>query len=290
LRAAVIYSTRKPPATASSTAKATAGPARAGSLRHDARAETLHRSEWLPRLADTLALFKEKCSGERIVLRLSRNIQAGCGTPSTASARWGYYFFLKHAVPEAGARWFFWKSGLRFEADVLRGQKTGFFLDQRENRRRGGNPGTRPAGAEAFSFFPAGSRFTRAGGATGSNGPGHQRARAGRRPTATFALNQNFPGWPRVITAPHRAIAFDWLAASAAKFDLVVLESAVARQARHGARGALRAYERLATLALPACLRRNFGGGFVFRTRSGGGNSLKSSGARRRSREENSRN
>ncbi len=30
----------------------------------------------------------------------------------------------------------FLESGLRFEADVLRGQKTGFFLDQRENRRR----------------------------------------------------------------------------------------------------------------------------------------------------------
>src|SRR5213079_416744 len=29
----------------------------------------------------------------------------------------------------------FLESGLNFEADVLRGQKTGFFLDQRENRR-----------------------------------------------------------------------------------------------------------------------------------------------------------
>ena len=29
----------------------------------------------------------------------------------------------------------FLESGLRFEADVMRGQKTGFFLDQRENRR-----------------------------------------------------------------------------------------------------------------------------------------------------------
>ena len=30
----------------------------------------------------------------------------------------------------------FLETGLRFEADVVRGQKTGFFLDQRENRRR----------------------------------------------------------------------------------------------------------------------------------------------------------
>ncbi len=58
----------------------------------------------------------------------------------------------------------FLESGLRFEADVLRGQKTGFFLDQRENRRRveslarggdvlnafsfsGGSPSTLPGAA-----------------------------------------------------------------------------------------------------------------------------------------------
>ena len=33
----------------------------------------------------------------------------------------------------------FLENGIRFEADVLRGQKTGFFLDQRENRREVGN-------------------------------------------------------------------------------------------------------------------------------------------------------
>ena len=30
----------------------------------------------------------------------------------------------------------FSENGLRFEADVLHGQKTGFFLDQRDNRAR----------------------------------------------------------------------------------------------------------------------------------------------------------
>src|SRR5436189_4234112 len=30
----------------------------------------------------------------------------------------------------------FLETGLHLEADVVRGQKTGFFLDQRENRRR----------------------------------------------------------------------------------------------------------------------------------------------------------
>ena len=38
-------------------------------------------------------------------------------------------------IEPAGSLATFLETGLRFEADVLRGQKTGFFLDQRENRR-----------------------------------------------------------------------------------------------------------------------------------------------------------
>jgi len=41
---------------------------------------------------------------------------------------------LKHAGSEADASVIFSEHGVRFEADVIRGQKTGFFLDQRENR------------------------------------------------------------------------------------------------------------------------------------------------------------
>jgi 23S rRNA G2069 N7-methylase RlmK/C1962 C5-methylase RlmI len=46
----------------------------------------------------------------------------------------------------------FLETGLRFEADVVRGQKTGFFLDQRENRRRVETLAKGRAALNAFSF------------------------------------------------------------------------------------------------------------------------------------------
>ena len=47
----------------------------------------------------------------------------------------------------------FLEHGLRFVADTVSGQKTGFFLDQRENRRSGQRIATRPSGAEPVLLF-----------------------------------------------------------------------------------------------------------------------------------------
>src|SRR5207248_6872359 len=105
-------------------------------------------------------MVTERLRPERIVLRLSRNIQA--------IVRTGYRKVdgevLIGATP-AGPL-IFLESGLRFEADVMRGQKTGFFLDQRENRRhvellaRGRNV------LNAFSFSGGFSLYAARGGAS----------------------------------------------------------------------------------------------------------------------------
>ena len=62
----------------------------------------LYTAAWLPRLDDTLALFKENVPCERIVLRLSRNIQA-VAERRAPPRRDGEIVFLERAVPEAGA-------------------------------------------------------------------------------------------------------------------------------------------------------------------------------------------
>ena len=46
----------------------------------------------------------------------------------------GEIIYSQRAEQMLGAPVIFSENGIRFEADVLRGQKTGFFLDQRENR------------------------------------------------------------------------------------------------------------------------------------------------------------
>jgi 23S rRNA (cytosine1962-C5)-methyltransferase len=208
----------------------------------------LYTAAWLPRLDDTLALFKENVPGERIVLRLSRNIQS-FAEHRAPPRRDGEIIFSKQAETVLGAPVIFLESGLRFEADVLRGQKTGFFLDQRENRREVETlaPGRRVL--NAFSFSGGFSVYAARGGATAVTDldiSAHALAAAQRN----FALNQNFPG---VAACHHDTVqgdAFEWLAASTAKFDLVVLDPPSLAKRTTEREGALRAYERLATLGI----------------------------------------
>jgi 23S rRNA (cytosine1962-C5)-methyltransferase len=207
----------------------------------------LYTAAWLPRLADTLALLRENVPGERIVLRLSRNIQAPA--EKQFQRRDGEIIFSERAVPEAGAPVIFQESGLRFEADVLRGQKTGFFLDQRENRREVEALARGRRMLNAFSFSGGFSVYAARGGATAVTDldiSAHALAAAQRN----FALNKNLSG---VAACHHNTVqgdAFEWLAASTAKFDLVVLDPPSLAKRATEREGALRAYERLATLGI----------------------------------------
>jgi len=101
----------------------------------------------------------------------------------------------------------------------------------------------------AFSFSGGFSVYAARGGATAVTDldiSAHALAAAQRN----FALNQNFPGVAACHHGTAQGDAFDWLAASAAKFDLVVLDPpSLARRATER-EGALRAYERLATLGI----------------------------------------
>ncbi|MFZ0827828.1 MAG: class I SAM-dependent methyltransferase [Verrucomicrobiia bacterium] len=203
----------------------------------------LYTAAWLPRLADTLALLRENVPTERIVLRLSRNIQAVAQTQFQQS---------DGRVPlgrSPAGPVIFLESGLRFEADVVRGQKTGFFLDQRENRREVEKlaPGRRVL--NAFSFSGGFSVYAARGGATSVTDldiSAHALAAANRN----FALNQNVPGVAACRHDTAQGDAFEWLAASAAKFDLVVLDPPSLAKRATEREGALRAYERLATLGI----------------------------------------
>ena len=86
----------------------------------------IYSAVWLPRLPEVTALLGTR---ERLVLRLSRNIQR----PAAEQFKLQDGQVLQgEPITEPVV---FMENGWRFEADVLRGQKTGFFLDQRENRR-----------------------------------------------------------------------------------------------------------------------------------------------------------
>ena len=203
----------------------------------------LYTAAWLPRLDDTLALLKEDVPGERVVLRLSRNIQSAAETQFQHSNGQ-----VLHGLPPTGPVVFL-ESGLRFEADVLRGQKTGFFLDQRENRREVETLAQDRRVLNAFSFSGGFSVYAARGGAaavTDLDISAHALAAAQRN----FALNQNVPGVAACHHDTAQGDAFEWLADSAAKFDLVVLDPPSLARRTTEREGALRAYERLATLGI----------------------------------------
>ena len=203
----------------------------------------LYTAAWLPRLDDTLALLKENVPGERIVLRLSRNIQAAAETQFQHSDGQ-----VLHGLPPTGPVVFL-ESGLRFEADVVRGQKTGFFLDQRENRREVETLAQGRRVLNAFSFSGGFSVYAARGGATAVTDLDIS-ARALAAAKRNFALNNNFPGVAACHHDTAQGDAFEWLAASAAKFNLVVLDPPSLAKRATEREGALRAYERLATLGI----------------------------------------
>lgn len=200
----------------------------------------LYTTAWLPRLAEVVSLLAATIQPERLVLRLSRNIQP------TAQADYN----LAEGKVLLGAPLstcpVFLETGLRFEAEVQRGQKTGFFLDQRENRRQVETFARGRAVLNAFSFSGGFSLYAARGGATAVTDldiSAHALASSERN----FALNLTDSGVAGCRHETVQADVFAWFEQNpAARFDLVVLDppSMARRQAERS--GALRAYERLA--------------------------------------------
>jgi len=208
----------------------------------------LYTSAWLSRLDEMLVLFKGTITCERIVLRLSRNIQAVAG--KEFQLRDGQVLFGE--PPEGPV--IFSENGVRFEAGVLRGQKTGFFLDQRENRLEVGQLAAGRRVLNAFSFSGGFSVYAARGGAisvTDLDISAHALESAKRN----FALNQNIPA---VTACRHDAVqadAFEWIETTAAKFDLVVLDPPSLAKRAMEKEGAIRAYERVNFLGIKLLAR-----------------------------------
>lgn len=98
----------------------------------DRYADTLvvkaYSAAWLPHVRTVVDALEQVVEPTRIVLRLGRSVRSGApGLDGVA---------LSGQLPQEPVP--FLEDGLSFEADVVRGQKTGHFLDQRDNRVRVG--------------------------------------------------------------------------------------------------------------------------------------------------------
>jgi 23S rRNA (cytosine1962-C5)-methyltransferase len=206
----------------------------------------LYSTAWLPHLAAVLEGLAGVAPADWVVLRMSRAVQR------EPAALYG----LHDAATLAGAPQInpviFHENGLCFEADVLRGQKTGFFLDQRENRTQVGKLSSGREILNVFAYTGGFSLYAARGGAPAvlSLDISPPAMDAAKR---NFALNHHVPS---VAAARHECLVEDAfaglarLAEAGRRFDLVVVDPpAFAKQQSEISR-ALQAYERLTKLAL----------------------------------------
>jgi 23S rRNA (cytosine1962-C5)-methyltransferase len=204
----------------------------------------LYSAIWFPHLAHVVATLCEALDPERLVLRLSRNV-ARADTFGLADGE-----TIVGPPPDGPVR--FRERGLTMEADVVRGQKTGHFLDQRDNR---GLVRSMARGARVLDVFASTGGFSvaaAAGGATSvdlidSSGPALR--------TAERNLAHN-----RFITAVRTCkvhtstgdafVEMDRLRRRDQRFDLVVVDPPSFARRASDVPTALRAYARLTKSAI----------------------------------------
>ena len=189
---------------------------------------------WFNRLREVIKLLNGQIPSERLVLRLSRNTQAAAKAHGWTDGQIVSGASLDEAIV-------FLENGLRFEADVLRGQKTGFFLDQRENRKIVGSMAANRDVLNAFSFSGGFSVYAARGGArsvTDLDISAHALESANRN----FALNN--------LRSQHNTIqadTFEWLQKNRdRKFDLIILDPPSLAKREAERTEAIRAYRNLA--------------------------------------------
>ncbi|GGQ94351.1 23S rRNA (cytosine(2499)-C(5))-methyltransferase [Deinococcus ruber] len=202
----------------------------------------LYTAAWFPHLPQVLALLAERFPDFAVVLRLSRNIQQAARNHRLHDG------LVVQGELKSGTV-IFRESGLHFEADVIQGQKTGFFLDQRENRRRvEALVQTLPAEKRvlnAFSFSGGFSLYAARGGATTVVSLDIS-AHALRSSERNFALNHDLQAVATCRHDPIQADVFEWLANADDQFGLIVLDPPSLARRESERATAIRAYGRLA--------------------------------------------
>ena len=201
---------------------------------------------WMPHLDQLVSMFRDLIQPERIVLRINRTVAAAPSCPD----------HLKKACviygPELTGPVIFLENGLKFEAEPIIGQKTGFFLDQRDNRARVGKLSQGQNVLNVFSYTGGFSLYA------ASNGAKSVTSLDLSQPALDAALN-NFRlnmHLPNIAETPHHLMcddAFDALRKldeEGKKYDVVILDPPSFARKRVDIPGALKAYERLVKLGL----------------------------------------
>jgi len=202
----------------------------------------LYSTAWVPHLGALCEAMMAELAPERVVLRL----------PATVAAREAELSGLADGQTLIGeppdGPVAFDENGLHFEADVVRGQKTGFFLDQRENRKRVREIARGRTTLNVCSHAGGFSVYAAAGGATAV-------ASLDISPRALEGARRSFDLNPRIARVPHELLAgnafelLPELARGGRTFGLVIVDPPSFAMREADREGALGSYRALASRA-----------------------------------------
>jgi len=201
----------------------------------------LYTAAWIPYLDILSALFKKNFLAKRCVLRLSRKV-AESKTISRKYSEGDLLFGKKITEPI-----YFKENGINFQVDVVSGQKTGFYLDQRDNRQKVRLLSKGKSVLNVFSYTGAFSIYAFSGGAKSvleiDSNP--IALAASRKNLRGCFINRNFSIKEfNQITGD----AFDMLSkleSSGQRYDLVILDPPAFAKRKKQKRIALNSYTKL---------------------------------------------
>ncbi len=201
----------------------------------------LYTPAWIPHLKEFCEALAQVSLAKYLILRLSRSLQA---QPEFLFGLSDGMTLTRLAPPQLIL---FHENGLTFESDPVHGQKTGFFLDQRDNRARVEALSKNKSVLNVFAYTGGFSVYAARGGASevvsvDVSAPALESA------VRNMAYNK--------LTAPHETIAadaFDVLARMESQkrlFDMVILDPPMFAQNEKQISAALSAYRKLTRLGL----------------------------------------
>ena len=206
----------------------------------------LYSSAWIPYLPMLAEILKGLLAPERIILRLGRGVARNPEFLHQLEDG----AVLEGAPPEGPV--LFLENGITFEADLIYGQKTGFFLDQRDNRARVEKISKGQRVLNVFAYTGGFSDYAARGGArevisVDISPPALEAAQR------NFAHNQHHSAVAACQHTTQTGDAFELLrdyAQTEEKFDIVIIDPPSFAKKRAEMDKALAAYRRLTRLGL----------------------------------------
>lgn len=201
---------------------------------------------WVPYLSWIAECLQDLFSYRSLVIRLSRNI-----TEQVEAA----YGIMDGTILDGepiAERVLFRENALTFEADPIQGHKTGFYLDQRENRARVELLAAGKSVLNVFSYNGGFSLYAARGNAkeVTSVDLSPLALESARR---NFAYNLDIPG---IKTCQHETVVSDafkylqMISRNQGKFDLVILDPPMFAQKQSQIEKAIATYQKLTRLGL----------------------------------------